>query len=159
MKVITNNAAYIQRYELILFIQSGFTIPEGILSKLKNSQNAYDFIKFEKPEERMVINNLAWVADYDDLKNLSEDNIKEMIRNLTEEAKKLIEGMAFMTKAERRQNYNLERKYKLINIKISSLKEFLALKKQYVSYDLPEGLELIPFPVEDKNSSRILNKH
>ena len=52
MKIITENAAYVQ----------------------KNDNNRYEFVKFEDKNEIEFFKNLDWMVDYNSVKDLNEED-------------------------------------------------------------------------------------
>ena len=75
MKIITDNAVYVQKNDIAYLNQTDLAIPASIFMKIfgndiVDDNNRYEFIKFDTPEEIEYFRNIDWMIDYNEVKNL-----------------------------------------------------------------------------------------
>lgn len=85
MKIITNNAAYLQKYYFGILLKSTYITEVGVPISIcdvtnKKSFNKYDskdFIKFTKSEEIDFLKNAKWISNFNDYveKTIDEDSL------------------------------------------------------------------------------------
>ncbi len=82
MKIITNDSAYVQKNDISYLNLSDLPIPASIFMKvfgngvtIINDSNRYDFVKFDEESEIEYFKDLDWMIDYNEVKDLSEDEI------------------------------------------------------------------------------------
>jgi hypothetical protein len=134
MKIIKDGKAYVQLKDLSFLISdSGFTIPKSVYVKslydvihmTEHSKNK--FFVFTDEDEIELIKKATCIADYDEIKGLSNEEFEELLsassveldhlREKKREAKKLM------------QFHSLSVAYKSEQYKITSCKEARAIKK------------------------------
>ena len=92
MKVITNDAIYIQRSDFANIIKINLNVPTTLRLQAFNKScfmldddNRFDFMRFDKPEEVAYLKSLDWIIDYSSVKDLSEEEIIKMSNKLIEQ--------------------------------------------------------------------------
>ena len=80
MKIITDNAAYVQKNDLMYLNSSSLAIPGSIYMKVFgwgitviNDRNRYEFVKFEEDSEIEFFKDIDWMIDYNEVKDLTEE--------------------------------------------------------------------------------------
>lgn len=71
MKIITNDAAYVQMNDLMHLNQSDLPIPASVFMKvfghgivIIDDSNRFEFAKFEEDDDIEVFKNIDWIVDY-----------------------------------------------------------------------------------------------
>ena len=92
MKIITDDAAYVQKNDFAYLNHSELPIPASIFLKVCESgvfivcdENRYDFIKFSEPHEIEFFKDIDWIIDYNDVKDLSLEDIVEVANKISDE--------------------------------------------------------------------------
>ena len=150
MKIFTNNAAYIQVYDLVaLNRMSDRPIPVSIYKIIDkyNDNNIinlmavkYSFIKFEDKYAINYIKTADWIANYDDLKDLSIDDINEK-RKITLEKICNIRTRKKLYKEDSKERYDLDIEFQRLNYESHNLNDMKKLKKGKIKIELPQGVE------------------
>lgn len=148
MKIITNDATYVQKRDIEYLYLAHEKIPSSIFVKVFGSgliridnTNRNDFVKFEDEVERDFFNNLDFIIDYNEVKDLSETDIKKLFQAIDDEqfmvatkmndvrGKNDIDALAHLTR------------YNQLDYKFSSLRVAFGFKTGYFVFDLPKELE------------------
>ena len=76
MKIVTNEAIYVQKNDLVFLNQTDIPIPASIFMKafgkgatIINYNNRFDFVKFEDSKEIEFFKNMDFILDYDLVKD------------------------------------------------------------------------------------------
>ena len=109
MKIITERAAYLQKYYFNILIDSTMITNKGVpLSILdvttKRSFIKYDnkdFIKFTKKEDIDFLRESDWIVDYSEYIKMSEEDILEEINKVDQEGKELNDYFASLSEEKR----------------------------------------------------------
>ena len=85
MKIITNEFAYVQKNDIAFLNSTDQAIPLSIYSKvfgdgytIIDDSNRYDFVKYEKEKDIEFFNNMEWILDYNEVKDLDEKEIFQL---------------------------------------------------------------------------------
>ncbi len=149
MKIITDNAAYLQKYYFGILLESTYVTEEGGPVSIcdvpnKKSFNKYDsknFIKFTKREEIDFFKNASWIPNFNDYVEKTIDEVKEEIVSLDDEGKELNNWFQNLSKEEKQLKYGYGSiKAKMIVYKKESLKDILELKEKNMNPVLKKGL-------------------
>lgn len=162
MKIITDNAIYVQKNDMVFLNQTDLSIPVSIFMEVFgkgvtviNDSNRYEFIKFEEKEEIDFFKEMDWIIDYNLLKDLTEEEIitlgQETIYKKNEIAKKFNE----LSMAERKNNMHMVEESERLDFKIYSLRDLLWFKQGHLSFDLPEGVD---YPKDYKVKESVIKK-
>lgn len=134
MKIITERAAYLQKYYFNILIDSTMITNKGVpLSILdvttKRSFIKYDnkdFIKFTKKEDIDFLRETDWIVDYSEYIKMSEEDILEKISKVDQEGKELNDYFASLSEEKREEEFGiLSIKAKMLNYKKQSLLDIL----------------------------------
>ena len=75
MKIITDNAAYVQMNDIAFLNHCDLPIPASVFMKsfgfgifVVDDSNRYDFKEFNKPEDIEFFKNIDWMIDYNEVK-------------------------------------------------------------------------------------------
>lgn len=139
MKIITDNAAYLQKYYFGILLKSTYVTEVGVPisicdvpnKKAFNKYDSKDFIKFTKSEEINFLKNASWIPNFNDYVEKTIDEVKEEIENLNSEGTELNEWFQNLSKEEQQLKYGYGSiKAKMLMYKKESLKDILALKEK-----------------------------
>lgn len=143
MKIITKNCAYVQKVDISYLINSDLKIPETIYLKICceniNKNNKYEFIKFENPDEIKYFKKINWIIDYNDIKNLTEDQMIKMCQNIVLEINKIADKFNTMTDKKKEKHKDLIEKSELLNYKMHSLRDALWFKQGHIDMSMPKN--------------------
>ena len=96
MKVITEDAVFVQMNDIVFLNSTDLPIPASIVMEvfgkgitIVNDSNRYDFVKFEESTQIDFFKDLDWIVDYWALKDKSEEQIKKEIDQVIEERNKI----------------------------------------------------------------------
>ena len=165
MKIITSDGVYVQKKDIAFLPHSmNLPIPESILLKANGNgiviteDNKYEFFKFQEKEEIEYFKNLDWIIDYNEIKDLSEENIKKWIKNIEKNIQTIATEFNSMTKEERKGNRKTVAEYDLLEFKLDSLRELFWFKQGYLPMELPENIDYTKDYVQEKERKKLLEK-
>ena len=69
-----------------------------------NDSNRYDFVKFDEESEIEFFKGLDWMIDYNEVKDLSEDEIIKLAKNIEKEREKLLQ---LLIQCQRKKKINI----------------------------------------------------
>lgn len=148
MKIITENAVYVQKNDIVYLNNIELAIPASIFMKvfgngivIINDSNRYEFVKFEAPEEIEFFKGIDWMIDYNEVKDLSEEEIISLGQSIAEEKNNIAQRFNSMTPEERKENMNMVSQYELLDFKMYSLRDFLWFRQGHIKMKLPKELE------------------
>ena len=136
MKVITANAAYLQKYYFDILLKSTLVTKIGVpisicdvVNKKKFDKYDYkDFIKFTKDEEIKFLKEADWIPNFNDYVEKTNDEINGEIISLDNEGSELNEWFKSLTTEEQQIQYAYGSiKAKMLMYKKESLNDILAL--------------------------------
>lgn len=166
MKIITSDAVYVQKNDIIMLNHTDLAIPASIFMQVFGSgiviiddSNRYEFEKFEEKDEIVFFNKLDWIVDYNEVKDLDENQIIEMGQSIAEQQNDIARKYNGMTNEERKKNSQLVMEHELLGFKMNSLRDFLWFKQGHIQFDLPDD---ISYPdgyqkTEEKGFQKILS--
>ena len=124
MKIITDNAVYVQKNDIAYLNQTDLTIPASIFMKvfgngivIINDSNRYEFVKFETPEEIEFFKGIDWMIDYNEAKDLSEEEIIALGQKIVEEKNNIAQRFNSMTPEEKKENMDMVFQCELLDFK------------------------------------------
>lgn len=164
MKIITDNAAYLQKYYFGILLESTYVTEVGVPisicdvpnKKAFNKYDSKDFIKFTKKEEIDFLKNAQWIPNFTDYikKSVEEINkeieivdnevniLKESFKKLMEEEHSMKSKKSFTEVMDAMNKQTLLRKTsieaKMLMYKKESLNDILALKEKNMNPVLEE---------------------
>ena len=151
MKIITDNAAFIQKNDIYYLVQNDI-IPKSLTDRICNefSINNYDFIKFTDFEIVEFLKNLDCIIDYSRLNDLSEKDIVNLSKFIVEKIKKISDDLKSMKESEIKVS-SLTKQYNFLNTKLLSLKDALWIKSGIVEFDIPSEINIQNYKIKKKN--------
>lgn len=135
---------YIQMNDIMMLTYSDISMPSTIFEKvfsdvvIVNDNNRMDFVEFTQPQEVEYFKSLDWIVDYKQIRNLSEEEIKEKGQEIASEMNEIANKYNSMTDDEKRDNQSIIQRHELLDYKMKSLAEILWIK---------QGHKQMPFPV------------
>lgn len=151
MKIITDNAVYVQKNDFIYLNSSNLAIPASIFDKvfgygvtIIDDRNRYEFIEFNAPEEIEFFKNIDWIIDYNEIKDLNEEEMYDLIRNICQE-QNLLEEME--------DNMDIEFKCRLLEFKILSVQNVMYCKNKV---KFPAGIDLPLIFKQEKGIKKLI---
>lgn len=148
MKIITNDAAYVQMNDLMHLNQSDLPIPASVFMKvfghgivIIDNSNRFDFCKFEEADDIEFFKNIDWMVDYYDVKELSDDDIIEVANGINEKRNGIAKKYNAMNAKGRAANQRMRTDCELLNNKFYGLRDFVWWRDGKIKFDLPEGIE------------------
>lgn len=164
MKIITDNAVYVQKNDIAFLNQTDLAIPASIFMKvfgngivIIDDSNRYEFVKFEAPEEIELFKGIDWMIDYNEVKDLSEEETIALGQSIAEEKNNIAQRFNSMTPEERKKNMTMVSQCELLDFKMYSLRDVLWFKQGHIKMELPEGVDL-PAGFEQEKGIRKLIK-
>ena len=164
MKIITNNVAYVQKNDIVCLNQTDLAIPASIFMKvfgngivIIDDSNRYEFVEFDAPEEIEFFKGIDWMIDYNEVKDLSEEETTALGQSIAEEKNNIAQRFNSMTPEERKENMNMVSQCELLDFKMYSLRDVLWFKQGHIKMELPEGVDL-PAGLEQEKGIRKLIK-
>ena len=148
MKIITDNAVYVQKNDIAYLYSSDLEMPVSVFMKvfgkgdtIIDDSNRYDFVKFEDESDREFFKGLDWIIDYNEVKNLSEEQIVGLLNNIGDAQQKVVITFNSMSEEERRAHSDMVTQCELLEFKFYSLRDILWFKQGHISMKLPEGID------------------
>ena len=151
MKIIRDNCAYVQLSDIKTLEQSYTKVntPKAILDKastkdgliLLNESNRINFVKYEEESEVEFFKNIDWIVDYDELKDLSDEELLCLVADAQIEQKKVSDSINKQSSDEQENSIELKNEFFTLYYKMFSLKDFIMFKRGEIDIQLPEGIE------------------
>lgn len=164
MKIITDNVAYVQKKDIDCLNQTDLAIPASIFMKVLGNgiviiddSNRYEFVEFEAPEEIEFFKGIDWMIDYNEVKDLSEEETIALAQSIAEEKNSIAQRFNSMTPEERKNNMSMVSRCELLDFKMYSLRDILRFKQGHIKMELPEGVDF-PTGFEQEKGIRKLIK-
>lgn len=159
MKVLKDNKIYVQKNDMAYLNSSGLDIPASIFMKvfgqgitIIDNSNRYEFIEFTKPEEVEFFKGVDWIVDYNEVKNLSEEELIEFGQSVGNAKGEKIKQFNAMPEEDRRQQYErVTMDLELMDFKMYTIRDIIMLKRGQLSFPLPNGVELVTTTPADAN--------
>ena len=147
MKIITDSAVYVQKNDIAYLNQTDLAIPASIFMKVFGSgiviiddSNRYEFVEFDAPEEIEFFKGIDWMIDYNEVKDLSEEETITLGQSIAKEKNSIAQRFNSLTLEERKENMNMVSQCELLDFKMYSLRDVLWFKQGHIKMELPEGL-------------------
>ena len=139
---------YVQMQDIMQLNQSDMPIPESIYTKvftgitIVNDSNRFDFVSFDEEHEVKFFKELEFVIDYDQYKELTDEQLGEKGQKLVMKANEIAEKWNSMSSDEREQNSNLFQEHENIEYMLNFLSEIYAIKHGKRSMPFPDFVKL-----------------
>lgn len=157
MKIYYNNKIYVQVIDLMWLRTFNINIPYNIRETLvvtyykliNDSISNRDFICFEDEDIIKYFNDLDWIIDYNDVKDLSLYKLFLYSNDIKNKCNELIKKYNKMDYYNKIRNANLKDDIKYLNIKYFNVRDYILYRIGIIKYELPNGV---------KKSKRLYNK-
>lgn len=164
MKIITENAAYVLKNDIVYLFQTG--LHELTFRFIKNlgdgtiidDRNKYEFIKYDSLEEIEFLENANWMVDYNEVKDLSEEAIIALSQRIAKRRNVLVQRIDSIPYEELEENMDLVTEKNLLDFKMHSLEEILLFKQGHIRMELPEGVDLPEGVVQENRIRQLIKK-
>ena len=139
---------YVQMQDIMQLNQSDMPIPESIYTKvftgitIVNDSNRFDFVSFDEAHEVKFFRELEFIIDYDQYKELTDEQLGEKGQKLVMKANEIAEKWNSMSSDEREQNSNLFQEHENIEYMLNFLSEIYAIKHGKRSMPFPDFVKL-----------------
>lgn len=139
---------YIQFGDLAKMMRICNSMPAAFLTdffsepRIINEDNWYEFYRMENPIEIEYIKEQDWIIDYHDFSELSEDRIKGIGQIVLEEMNYIL--TRYNSSLDEIEKELLGDRYKLLQHKFDSIKEFIWRKQGHINYVIPTVKEEMP---------------
>lgn len=167
MKIITNDAIYVQKNDIGYLNQTNITIPASIFMKvfgkgivIIDNSNRYEFVKFEDQKEIEFFKGLDWIINYEDVRYLDEKEILKSGETISQEINNIAKTFNKMSEKEIAANVDMIDEYELLKYKLYSLRDVLWFIQGELKFTLPEGVEYPTYyqVKEEKGIKRLFKK-
>ena len=92
MKIVTDNAVYIQNKDIIYLSRINVPVPSSLFKQIYNDDiviiddlNGNGFVKLDKDSEIQFFKSLDWIVDYQKVKDLNIDDFKKLKQKIINE--------------------------------------------------------------------------
>ena len=163
MKIMTDDAVYVQKNDLAYLNQTDLPIPASIFMKvfgsgvvIINNSNKYEFVKFDAPLEIEYFKGIDWMIDYNEVKDLSEEETIALGQSIAEEKNRIAQKFNSMSLKERNRNMDLVFQCELLDFKLCSLRDILFFKQGHIKMELPEMENLSTEIAQEKGIKKLI---
>lgn len=139
---------YVQMQDIMHLNQSDMPIPASIYTKvftgitIVDDSNRFDFVSFDEEHEVKFFKDLEFVIDYDQYKELTDEQLEEEGQKLAMRANEIAEKWNSMSSDERKKNSNLLQEHENIAYMLNFLFEIYAVKHGKRSMPFPDFVKL-----------------
>lgn len=147
MKIFNNEngikKVYVQMNDIMMLNSSDVPIPASIYQKvftnvvIVDDSNRMEFIEFTQPNEVKFFESIDWIVDYKQVRNLSEEKIKNQCQAISTEMNEIATRLN-NTSVNNIEKQSLIQRHTLLDYKMKYLAEILLIK---------QGYKQVPFPV------------
>ena len=143
MKVFKNGKVYVQNEDLILILRSGELMPTSVLEKFYGNgpviivqDNMEDYVEFEETDQVEFFKRLDWIVDYDEMKNLSLEELEKLYDDTKDEMVKIRNKYSDLSQNDDCYEKDSIR-YELLGNKLYSLSKIQYFKARKLELALP----------------------
>ena len=136
---------YVQMQDLAyLYNETAISVPQSIVNQvfsgvtLINDSNRFDFIRFEKESEVSFFKNINFIINYNDYKNLTDDQLQERYEEFVNEYNKLVKKWNNMSIKKRKNDHNTICSLQNIKYIIDFIQEIYNFKYEGKSMPFPD---------------------
>lgn len=152
MKILDNSNGiekiYVQKNDIVYLNQTDLGIPASIFMKIFgngiviiNNRNRFEFVEFTNSHEIEFFKNIDWIIDYNEIKELSEDEIMKLANEMLHKQNEIADKYNNMNPEDKKNNQDMLFQHETLDFKIYSLRDFLWFKQGHLKMELPEGIE------------------
>ncbi len=157
MKIVTENTAYLQKYDLGFLIDREVPMPRSLIEDyfrenylVIDNNTRYDFVSFSKLEQIEFIKGLDFILDYHVLKDLTKDECLEMGQKFVEEKRSLAKRYNAMSLEEKEKNEDLYQKCDQLDFQIYSMIDFIRFREGSLKMKFPKEIQIETNPFKYK---------
>lgn len=150
MKIIAENKIFVQKNDIAYLNSTDLDIPASIILEVYgkgltiiDDSNRYEFIKYEQPHEIEFLKNLDFIVDYNEFKDLSENEIIEIAKEIIKKRNELARTFNKMDKNKRKKNINILYECEKLDFKINSIRDIIWFKNGDLNIKLPDETDTI----------------
>ena len=165
MKIITDNAAYVQINDITFLNHCDLPIPASVFMKsfgfgifVVDDSNRYDFKEFNKPEDIEFFKNIDWMIDYNEVKDLSDEEHIALAQSIADEMNAIAEKFNSMSPKQKKKNINMISQLELLEFKFDSLRDVYWFKHDDLKMNLPEGVEYPAGFKQENGAKKLIRK-
>ena len=114
MKIISDGAVYVQKNDIAYLNSTDLSIPVSIFMKVFgfgltfiDDSNRYYFIKYEEDSEIEYLKGLDWMIDYNEVKDLSDDEIISLGQSIADKKNSIASKFNAMSNEEKNNNIDM----------------------------------------------------
>ena len=166
MKIITDNAAYVQMNDIAFLDQCDLPIPASVFMKcfgfgisVVDDSNRYDFKEFDKPEDIEFFKNIDWMIDYNEVKDLSDEEHFALAQSIADEMETIAKKFDSMSPKQKKENINMVSQHELLEFKFYSLRDVYWFKHGDLKMNLPEGVEYSTRSKQENGAKKLSKKN
>lgn len=148
MKIINGNVVYAQKNDIVFLTEVDSKIPASVFFKVFsssivviNDKNRYDFVRFEEENSVEYLKKTDLILNYDDIKNLSLEEIKNICSNLSNELNSIAMRYNLMNLDTKKENQNLVKQHEILQFKLYCLRDYLKYREGDLNMDIPEHIK------------------
>lgn len=148
MKIINAAKVYVQKNDIAYLNQTDLSIPASIFMKvfgngivIIDDSNRYEFVEFDAKEEIEFFKGIDWMIDYNEVKDLSEEEIMELGQKISQEKNKIANKFNAMKQKDKEKNMDMVAQCELLDFKMYSLRDILWFKQGHILMELPDDIE------------------
>ena len=148
MKILKDNKIYVQKNDIAYLNVTNEAIPASIYLKVYgrgitiiDDSNRYEFIEFTDPKEIEFFQRLDWIIDYNEVKDLTEEQIIQLGKEVAAEKNRRADEFNAQPETYRRET--IERvlaEQELFDFKMYSLRDIIMFKRGELTFKLPKGV-------------------
>lgn len=145
MKIITNDEAFVQFQDLGFLQSTDLAIPASIFLKvfgkeitIIDDRTRYNFVRFTEAEDIEYFKQLDWMVDYNETKDLSEEELISLIEKTLDEMDSISNAYGLIPTNQAKKRRELAKTFSLLEFKFYSLRDILWYKQGHISLNLPE---------------------
>lgn len=167
MKIIANDAAYVQLNDITYLNHSDLPIPASIFTKVYgdgvfyvSDHNRYDFMKFDEESEIEFFKGVDWMIDFNSVKDLNEEETISLGQSIAEEKNTIAKKFNAMTDKEKEKNMSMVTQCELLDFKMYSLRDVLWFKQGHIKMTLPDCIDYVVNhePEQEKGLKKTLKR-
>lgn len=150
MKIITDDAVYVQKKDISELLRSDMPMP-GLMSILGNSSytafiddvNGKEFVKLTENNEKEFFIKQDWILDFDEVKNLCFSELVDLGQKTSNDRNDIAKKFNSLPDREKDKLYDETMlTCKLLDYKIESIKEFVFIKKGWIAVPWPSDVKI-----------------
>ena len=126
---------YVQLNDIMVLTNTNKPIPASIIDKvfgremlIVDDDNRDDFIEFEDPKEIEFFRSIDWIIDYKKYRNLSEEELKLLIKENIKEANEIATKYNSLSHEEKERNINLYERYNTLSLQNEDINKVYLMK-------------------------------